>query len=104
MLFQGRHTFSLKNMIRNLFGKASSTPKQTPKEAIVKLRESLEMLDKREKFLLQKISAELVIAKENATKNKRGFFYWYLYFHNDVTVYSCIDGFKTKESVWRTNK
>ncbi len=55
----------------NLFGKAKAA-KATPKDAIVKLRESLEMLEKRERFLQTKIDAELGVAKANATKNKRG--------------------------------
>jgi charged multivesicular body protein 4A/B len=54
----------------NLFGKAKQTA--TPKDAIIKLRESLEMLEKREKYLDTKIAAELSTAKLNATKNKRG--------------------------------
>ena len=53
----------------NLFGKAKT--KDTPKDAIVKIRDSLEMLEKREKFLNLKIENELKIAKTNATKNKR---------------------------------
>ncbi|KAJ3310176.1 ESCRT-III subunit protein snf7 [Blyttiomyces sp. JEL0837] len=54
----------------NLFGKARAA-KVTPKDAIVKLRESLEMLEKREKYLGTKIENELKIAKANASKNKR---------------------------------
>lgn len=54
----------------NLFGKAKV--KDTPKDAIVRIRDSLEMLEKREKFLNLKIENELKIAKTNATKNKRG--------------------------------
>ena len=54
----------------NLFGKAKT--KDTPKDAIVRIRDSLEMLEKREKFLNLKIENELKIAKANATKNKRG--------------------------------
>lgn len=55
----------------NLFGKARAS-KTTPKDAIVKLRETLEMLEKREKYLQTKIDNELKFAKLNATKNKRG--------------------------------
>lgn len=55
----------------NLFGKAKAST-STPKDAIIKLRESLEMLEKREKYLDQKVQAELKVAKANATKNKRG--------------------------------
>ena len=55
----------------NLFGKAK-TAQTTPKDAVIKLRESLEILEKREKYLEQKIQSELKVAKANATKNKRG--------------------------------
>jgi hypothetical protein len=55
----------------NLFGKAKAA-KTTPKDAIVRLRESLDMLEKREKYLQTKIDSELTVAKANATKNKRG--------------------------------
>ncbi|KAJ1763061.1 ESCRT-III subunit protein snf7 [Coemansia sp. RSA 2523] len=41
-----------------------------PKAAIIKLRETREMLEKREKHLQAKIDNELLIARENATKNK----------------------------------
>ncbi|KAJ3285317.1 ESCRT-III subunit protein snf7 [Rhizoclosmatium sp. JEL0117] len=53
-----------------LFGLAAKA-KTTPKDAIVKLRESIEMLDKREKHLTTKIEAELKTAKANATKNRK---------------------------------
>ena len=55
----------------NLFGKAKAV-KSTPKDAIVRLRESLEMLEKREKYLQTKMENEVKIAKANAAKNKRG--------------------------------
>ncbi|ORX89199.1 hypothetical protein K493DRAFT_331227 [Basidiobolus meristosporus CBS 931.73] len=51
------------------FGKAKA--KSTPKDAIVRLRETLLMLEKRENFLQTKIDNELKVAKANATKNKR---------------------------------
>ncbi len=65
----------MSGVLKNLFGKASAV-KTTPKDSIVKLRESIEMLDKRERFLQTKIDAELKTAKTNATKNKRGIFSW----------------------------
>ncbi len=55
-----------------LFGRAKKAP--TPKDSIQKLRETLEMLEKREEFLQKKMDREIVIAKQNATKNKRGLF------------------------------
>ncbi|KAJ3084708.1 ESCRT-III subunit protein snf7 [Quaeritorhiza haematococci] len=57
-------------MFANLFGKARAA-KPTAKDAIVKLRENLEMLEKREKYLQTRIDNELKIAKANASKNKR---------------------------------
>jgi len=52
-----------------LWGKAQKAP--TPKEALGKLKETLDMLQKREDYLQTKVQKELVIAKQNATKNKR---------------------------------
>jgi charged multivesicular body protein 4 len=53
-----------------LFGRKKPTP--TPQDSIHKLRETIEMLTKREEFLEKKIEKELQIAKQNASKNKRG--------------------------------
>ena len=80
----------------NLFGKAKAA-KTSPKDAIVKLRESLDMLEKREKFLASKIEAELKIAKQNATKNKRGFLDFYSFLL--MKWNSCTHGIKKKESI-----
>ena len=54
--------------------RSAKAAKTTPKDAIVRLRESLEMLEKREKYLQTKIDTELKYAKANASKNKRGEF------------------------------
>ncbi|OAD73365.1 hypothetical protein PHYBLDRAFT_21078 [Phycomyces blakesleeanus NRRL 1555(-)] len=51
------------------FGKAKA--KTTAKDAIYKLRETLDMLEKRQTFLESKADNELKIAKANATKNRR---------------------------------
>jgi charged multivesicular body protein 4 len=53
-----------------LFGKKKATP--SPQQSIHRLRETIEMLTKREEFLEKKIEKELQIAKQNASKNKRG--------------------------------
>ncbi|KAF3856828.1 hypothetical protein F7725_017551 [Dissostichus mawsoni] len=50
-------------------GKGGKAP--TPQEAIQKLRETEEMLAKKQDFLEKKIGEELVTAKKNGTKNKR---------------------------------
>ncbi|KAJ3216961.1 ESCRT-III subunit protein snf7 [Dinochytrium kinnereticum] len=53
----------------HLFGKAKA--KVTPKDAIIKIQESLEMLEKREKYLNKQIDDQLKVAKVNASRNKR---------------------------------
>ncbi|TNN28061.1 Charged multivesicular body protein 4b [Liparis tanakae] len=50
-------------------GKGGKGP--TPQEAIQKLRETEDMLAKKQDFLEKKIDMELVTAKKNGTKNKR---------------------------------
>ncbi|KAA8593262.1 hypothetical protein FQN60_009378 [Etheostoma spectabile] len=50
-------------------GKGGKAP--TPQEAIQKLRETEEMLAKKQDFLEKKIDQELLTAKKNGTKNKR---------------------------------
>lgn len=60
-------------MIAKLFGgggKGGKAP--TPQEAIQKLRETEEMLGKKQEYLEKKIDQELMTAKKNGTKNKRG--------------------------------
>lgn len=51
-------------------GKGGKAP--TTQEAIQRLRETEEMLTKKQDFLEKKIEQELVTAKKNGTKNKRG--------------------------------
>lgn len=51
-------------------GKGGKAP--TPQEAVQRLRETEEMLAKKQDFLEKKIEQELVTAKKNGTKNKRG--------------------------------
>ncbi|XP_042263341.1 charged multivesicular body protein 4b [Thunnus albacares] len=50
-------------------GKGGKAP--TPQEAIQRLRETEEMLAKKQDFLEKKIDHELMTAKKNGTKNKR---------------------------------
>uniref|UniRef100_A0A1A7Y5W2 Charged multivesicular body protein 4B n=1 Tax=Iconisemion striatum TaxID=60296 RepID=A0A1A7Y5W2_9TELE len=50
-------------------GKGGKPP--TPQEAIQRLRETEEMLAKKQDFLEKKIEQELITAKKNGTKNKR---------------------------------
>ncbi|XP_070758731.1 charged multivesicular body protein 4b isoform X1 [Enoplosus armatus] len=50
-------------------GKGGKAP--TPQEAVQRLRETEEMLAKKQDFLEKKIDQELLTAKKNGTKNKR---------------------------------
>eukprot|EP01136_Pigoraptor_vietnamica_P038209 Opistho-1_new@107209 len=55
----------------NLFGKAKKQPPMATKDSIQKMRETLELLEKRERYLEKKIEGELETAKKNAAKNKK---------------------------------
>jgi len=52
-----------------LFGPKKKIP--TPAESIGKLRDTLDLLEKREDFLQKKIDKEIAFARANATKNRR---------------------------------
>lgn len=52
-------------------GKKKADQSSTPGEAIQKLRETEDMLLKKQQFLERKIEQELAIAKKNGTQNKR---------------------------------
>lgn len=58
-----------------MFGKKGEQAPTTG-EAIQKLRETENMLIKKQEFLESKIEAELDIARKNGSKNKRGLLYW----------------------------
>lgn len=56
-----------------MFGSGKKGDKApSPQEAIQRLRETEEMLQKKADFLEKKVGQELSIAKKNGTKNKRG--------------------------------
>lgn len=55
-----------------LFGGGKNERAPTAGEAIQKLRDTEEMLIKKQDFLEKKIQQEITIAKQNGTKNKRG--------------------------------
>ncbi|XP_029948501.1 charged multivesicular body protein 4b-like [Salarias fasciatus] len=60
------------SLLQKLFGSGGKGGKQpTPQEAIQRLRETEEMLSKKQDFLEKKIEQELLTAKKNGTKNKR---------------------------------
>lgn len=61
------------SFIAKAFGGGGKKQEQAnPQEAIQKLRQTEEMLQKKSDFLEKKIDQEINIAKTNATKNKRG--------------------------------
>lgn len=53
-------------------GQSAQKRRDAPKEAILKLREQLDMLQKREKHLENQIKEQEAIAKKNVTTNKNG--------------------------------
>lgn len=61
------------SLISKMFGKKGAKD-PSPQDAIQRLRETEEMLQKKSDFLEKKIEQEIAIAKKNGTKNKRG---WY---------------------------
>ena len=62
------------SFLQKMFGSGGKDNKGEPTtgQAIQKLRETEEMLIKKQEFLEKKIDQELEIAKKNGTKNKRG--------------------------------
>ncbi|VBB26908.1 unnamed protein product [Acanthocheilonema viteae] len=52
-------------------GRKQQAPSATPQESIQKLRETEEMLVKKQEFLEKKIEAEVASARKHGTKNKR---------------------------------
>lgn len=61
------------SLLAKMFGMGGKEGKApTTGDAIQKLRETEEMLIKKQDFLEKKIDQELETAKKNGTKNKRG--------------------------------
>lgn len=56
----------------HLFGKSKKKAVETPKDSILQMKGTLEMLEKKEKHLDAKIAAEVALARQNATSNKPG--------------------------------
>jgi len=59
------------SLIAKLFGSSKDKKAPSPQEAIQRLREIEEMLNKKNEYLEKKIDEELHTAKKNAAKNKR---------------------------------
>lgn len=62
------------SFFKNMFGGKKAEPAPTTSESIQKLRDTENMLLKKQEFLETKLEQELKIAKENASSNKRGKF------------------------------
>lgn len=60
------------SFLSKVFGGKKGDKAPTTGEAIQKLRETEEMLIKKQEFLEKKIENEITIARANGTKNKRG--------------------------------
>lgn len=56
----------------HFFGKSKKKTAEAPKDSIVQMRNTLEMLEKKEKHLDTKIAQEVATARANATANKQG--------------------------------
>lgn len=63
---------STMSIFGKIFGGGKNEKAPTAGEAIQKLRDTEEMLIKKQDFLEKKIQQEIKIAKQNGTKNKRG--------------------------------
>lgn len=79
----------------------------SPQEAIHKLRETEEMLTKKQDYLEKKIEQEIIIAKRNGMKNKRGTYcmpiMWALIFHAPAFLYSIYSNSRLLELQQLTN-
>ena len=62
------------SFLGKMFGGGKNEKAPTAGEAIQKLRDTEEMLIKKQDFLEKKIDQELRTAKQNGTKNKRGLY------------------------------
>ena len=62
---------TIMGIFKKLFG-GNCEVVDDPQTAIQKLRETEEMLERKGEFLEKKINDEILIAKQNGTKNKRG--------------------------------
>ena len=69
-LFKGSSGSSSSSSSRSRHQRSKGGP--SPQEAIHRLRETEEMLTKKQDYLEKKIEQEIIIAKKNGTKNKRG--------------------------------
>lgn len=71
-LFKGSSSSSSSSSSKSKHHRSRGGP--SPQEAIHKLRETEEMLTKKQDYLEKRIEQEIMVAKKNGTKNKRGMF------------------------------
>lgn len=76
-LFKGSSSSSSSSSSKSKHHRSRGGP--SPQEAIHKLRETEEMLTKKQDYLEKRIEQELMIAKKNGTKNKRGTFFFLVF-------------------------
>jgi len=91
-------------------GQSAQKAKDTPKNAILGLRQQLEMLQKRERHLQTQMDEQDAIARKNVSTNKNGMFLgWMLKLEgtnlsnglqNSLTILvnSCKSGIETEEA------
>ncbi len=60
------------SVFKSMFAKNSKEKAPTPQEAIQKIRDVEDLLNKKSQYLEKKIEDELDTARKNGTKNKRG--------------------------------
>ena len=56
--------------MKRLFGSSKKQQIQGPKDSIIQMRSTLEMLEKKEAHLETKIAAEVALARQHAVTNK----------------------------------
>ena len=60
------------SVFKSMFAKNSKEKAPSPQEAIQKIRDVEDLLNKKSQYLEKKIEGELDTARKNGTKNKRG--------------------------------
>ncbi len=84
------------------FGKSKKKTAEAPKDSILQMRNTLEMLEKKEKHLDSKIATEIATARANATGNKQGTYIMIILHSYHHFSFSGHDGFEEEEDVRAT--
>lgn len=85
----------------HFFGKSKKKTAEAPKDSIVQMRNTLEMLEKKEKHLDTKIAQEVATARASATSNKQGTVKYIVPGPNSIpyVLDSCFDGSEEEKDV-----